>query len=96
MHALFVFVLLALSLGIVVKTVDAVLPLKLDGVLAGLKPAGLAILLAWGLNYNVFAAFGMHVRWPWEGPVMTGFALMAGAAALKQIAKHLPFSCCHK
>lgn len=89
MYAFVVFVGLALALAVVGEVLDEVLPVKAPKALTTTLSVGIAILVAWGLDWSVFRAFGQPLRSPWMNPVATGIVLVGVGAAIRAIVGNL-------
>jgi hypothetical protein len=76
MYAFVVFVGLALALAVVSGVLDEILPVKAPKALTTTATVGVAILVAWALDYSVFRAFGQPLRAEWMNPVATGVVLV--------------------
>jgi hypothetical protein len=70
---------LGLGLGVAMEVIDEVVPLKTPKALTRTILAGLAMLVAWGLDYSAFTAFGQALRETWMHYVATGIVLVAVA-----------------
>ena len=77
MYPFVVLMALALSLAVVHRTLDELVPIKAPAALARTLTVVVAIGVAWVLNYSVFAAFGQDLRAAWMHPVATGLVLVA-------------------
>lgn len=77
MFAFVVLIALALSLAVVQRTLDEVVPVKAPAALTRTITLVIAIGVAWALDYSAFAAFGQDLRADWMHPVATGFVLVA-------------------
>ncbi|MDX1660036.1 MAG: hypothetical protein R3343_14555 [Nitriliruptorales bacterium] len=77
MYPFIVLIALALSLAVVHRTLDEVVPVKFPNALTRTLTVAIAIGVAWALDYSVFAAFGTDLRTEWMHPVMTGVVLVA-------------------
>jgi len=86
MYAFVVFVALALALAVVGDVLDEVLPVKAPKALGTTIAVGLAILIAWALDYSVFTAFGQPLRESWMNPVATGAVLVGAGEFLRAVA----------
>ena len=86
MYAFMVFAGLALAIAVIREVVDEVVPLKTPKALATTVSVGLAILVAWALNYSTFKAFGQPLRSQWMNPVATGAVLVGAGEFLRAIA----------
>src|SRR4051794_25219118 len=86
MYAFVVFVGLALALAVVSGVLDEVLPIKAPRALSTTMTVVVAILVAWGLDYSVFRAFGQDLRAEWMNPVATGVVLVGAGEFLRAIA----------
>jgi hypothetical protein len=92
MYAFVVFVGLALALAVVAEVLDEVLPVKAPKALTTTLSVGVAILIAWALDWSVFSAFGQPLRAAWMNPVATGVVLVGMGAALRAIVSNLGVS----
>ncbi len=77
MYAFLILIALALSLAVVQRTLDELLPIKSPAALTRTITVLVAIGVAWLLGYSVFVAFGQDLRAGWMHPVATGLALVA-------------------
>lgn len=77
MYPFVVLMALALSLAVVHRTLDELVPIKAPAALTRTITVIVAIGVAWVLNYSVFAAFGQDLRAVWMHPVATGLVLVA-------------------
>lgn len=77
MYPFVVLMALALSLAIVHRTLDELVPIKAPAALTRTITVVVAIGIAWVLNYSVFAAFSQDLRTAWMHPVATGLVLVA-------------------
>jgi hypothetical protein len=92
MYAFVVFVGLALALAVVGEVLDEVLPVKAPKALTTTLSVGVAILVAWALDWSVFRAFGQPLREAWMNPVATGVVLVGMGAAIRAIVGNLGLS----
>jgi hypothetical protein len=92
MYAFVVFVGLALALAVVAEVLDEVLPVKAPKALTTTLSVGIAILVAWALDYSVFRAFGQPLRADWMNPVATGVVLVGMGEAIRAFVSHLGLS----
>jgi hypothetical protein len=86
-YAFVILLGLGLGLGVAMEVIDELVPLKTPKALTRTILAGLATLVAWGLDYSVFTAFGQELREPWMHFVASGIVLVAVAdlaTALKE------------
>lgn len=90
MYAVFVFLVLACSLGLIARSLDELTGSRLPKIMATTTAVALAIGLAWVAEYSVFEAFGQSLREAWMHPVLTGFALVAGAEVFTRLLDALP------
>lgn len=79
MYAFVILLGLGLGLGVAMEVIDEVVPLKTPKALTRTIFAGIAMLVAWGLDYSVFEAFGQTLRESWQHYVATGIVLVAVA-----------------
>lgn len=79
MYAFVILLGLGLGLGVAMEVVDELVPLKTPKALTRTILAGIATLVAWGLDYSVFEAFGQALREQWMHYVATGIVLVAVA-----------------
>ena len=86
MYAFVVFVGLALALAVVGEVLDEVLPVKTPKALTTALAVGVAILVAWALDYSVFRAFGQPLRADWMNPVATGVVLVGMGEFIRAVA----------
>ncbi len=77
MYAFVVLIALALSLAVVQRSFDELVPIQVPAALTRTITVLVAIGLAWLLDYSVFAAFGQDLRAAWMHPVATGLVLVA-------------------
>lgn len=77
MYAFTVLIALALSLAVVQRSLDELVPLKVPNALTRTITVVIAIGVAWALDYSMFAAFGQELRAAWMHPVATGLVLVA-------------------
>jgi galactitol-specific phosphotransferase system IIC component len=89
MYAFIVFVGLALALAVVGGVLDEVLPVKAPKALTTTLSVGIAILVAWTLDYSVFRAFGQPLRADWMNPVATGVVLVGMGEAIRAFVGNL-------
>jgi hypothetical protein len=89
MYAFVVFVGLALALAVVGGVLDEVLPVKAPKALTTTVTVGVAILVAWALDYSVFRAFGQPLRADWMNPVATGVVLVGMGEAIRAVIGNL-------
>ena len=89
MYAFVVFVGLALALAVVGGVLDEVLPVKAPKALTTTVTVGVAILVAWALDYSVFRAFGQPLRADWMNPVATGVVLVGMGEAIRAVLGNL-------
>jgi len=89
MYAFVVFVGLALALAVVSGVLDEILPIKAPRALSTTVTVGVAILVAWALDYSVFRAFGQDLRADWMNPVATGVVLVGAGEFLRALAANL-------
>jgi hypothetical protein len=92
MYAFVVFVGLALALAVVGEVLDEVLPVKAPKALTTTLSVGVAILVAWALDWSVFRAFGQPLREAWMNPVATGVVLVGMGTAIRAIVGNLGLS----
>jgi hypothetical protein len=78
-YAFVILLGLGLGLGVAMEVVDELVPLKTPKALTRTIFAGIATLVAWGLGYSVFEAFGQPLREAWMHHVATGIVLVAVA-----------------
>jgi hypothetical protein len=89
MYAFVVFVGLALALAVVSDVLGEVLPVKLPKALSHTITVGVAILVAWALDYSVFRSFGQPLRAAWMNPVATGVVLVGMGEAVRALLSNL-------
>jgi hypothetical protein len=89
MYAFVVFAGLALALAVVGEVLNEVLPVKAPKALATTLSVGVAILVAWALNYSVFRAFGQPLRESWMNPVATGIVLVGMSEFIRSVVNNL-------
>jgi hypothetical protein len=92
MYAFVVFVGLALALAVVGEVLDEVLPVKAPKALTTTLSVGVAILVAWALDWSVFRSFGQPLREAWMNPVATGVVLVGMGTAIRAIVGNLGLS----
>jgi hypothetical protein len=92
MYAFVVLVGLALALAVIGEVLNEILPVKAPKALATTVTVGIAILVAWALDYSVFTAFGQDLRAAWMHPVATGVVLVGAGEFLRAIAGSLGFT----
>jgi galactitol-specific phosphotransferase system IIC component len=92
MYAFVVFVGLALALAVVGEVLGEVLPVKFPKALTTTLSVGIAILVAWALDYSVFRAFGQDLRSEWMNPVATGVVLVGMGEAIRAFVGNLGIS----
>jgi hypothetical protein len=78
-YAFVILLGLGLGLGVAMEVIDELVPLKTPKALTRTIFAGIAMLVAWGLDYSVFEAFGQTLRESWQHYVATGIVLVAVA-----------------
>lgn len=89
MYAFVVFAGLALALAVVGEVLNELLPVKAPKALSHSINVGVAILVAWALNYSVFRAFGQPLRSEWMNPVATGVVLVGMGEAIRAVLANL-------
>ena len=77
MYAFVILIALALSLVVVQRTLDELVPIKAPAALTRTITVIVAIGVAWLLDYSAFASFGQTLRADWMHPVATGLVLVA-------------------
>jgi len=92
MYAFVVFVGLALALAVIGEVLDELLPVKAPKALTTTVTVGVAILVAWALDYSVFRAFGQPLRADWMNPVATGVVLVGMGEAIRAVLSNLGIS----
>jgi hypothetical protein len=92
MYAFVVFVGLALALAVVGEVLGEVLPVKFPKALTTTLSVGVAILVAWALDYSVFRAFGQGLRSDWMNPVATGVVLVGMGEAIRAFLSNVGLS----
>jgi hypothetical protein len=92
MYAFVVFVGLALALAVVGEVLNEVLPVKAPKALTTTLSVGIAILVAWALDYSVFRAFGQTLRADWMNPVATGIVLVGMGEAIRAFLSNVGLS----
>lgn len=85
MYAFVILLGLGLGLGVAMEVVDELVPLKTPKALTRTVGAVIATLVAWGLDYSVFSAFGQPLREQWMHYVATGIVLVAVADIATQL-----------
>jgi hypothetical protein len=86
MYAFVVLVGLSLALAVVGDVLNEVLPVKAPKALTHTLAVGIAILVAWALDYSVFRAFGQPLRDSWMNPVATGVVLVGAGEFIRAVA----------
>ena len=86
MYAFVILLGLGLGLGVAMEVIDELVPLKTPKALTRTVFAGLAMLVTWGLDYSVFAAFGQALRESWMHYVATGIVLVGFADVCREFA----------
>ena len=89
MYAFVVFVGLALALAVIGEVLDELLPVKAPKALTTTVTVGVAILVAWALDYSVFRAFGQTLRSDWMNPVATGVVLVGMGEFIRAVVGNL-------
>jgi hypothetical protein len=89
MYAFVVFAGLALALAVVGEVLNEILPVKTPKALTTSVAVGVAILVAWALDYSVFTAFGQTLRAEWMNPVATGVVLVGMGEFLRAVISNL-------
>jgi hypothetical protein len=89
MYAFVVFVGLALALAVIGEVLDEILPVKAPKALTTTVTVGVAILVAWALDYSVFRAFGQPLRADWMNPVATGVVLVGMGEFIRAVVSNL-------
>jgi hypothetical protein len=89
MYAFVVFVGLALALAVVWEVLNEILPVKAPRALTTTVTVGVAILVAWALDYSVFRAFGQPLRADWMNPVATGVVLVGMGEFIRAVIGNL-------
>ncbi|MDX6286060.1 MAG: hypothetical protein QOG53_1545 [Frankiales bacterium] len=89
MHALMVFVVLALGLAVLADVLNEVIPVKVPDALRHTSTVLVAIGVCWALDYSVFEQFGQSLRTSWLNPVATGIALIGSAEFLRALVGNL-------
>jgi hypothetical protein len=84
-YAFVILLGLGLGLGVAMEVIDELVPLKTPKALTRTIFAGIAMLVAWGLDYSVFAAFGQALRETWMHYVATGIVLVAVADLTREL-----------
>jgi len=85
MYPFIVLIALALSLAVVHRTLDELVPIKAPAALARTITLFISIGLVWAIDYSVFAAFGQTLRADWMHPVVTGLVLVAFGEFLRSV-----------
>ena len=85
MYHLLILIALALALSVIGDIVNEIVPVKTPKALTHTLTAGIAMLIAWGLDYSVFTSFGQSVRYDWMNPVFTGVVLVAVGQFVRQL-----------
>lgn len=89
MYAFVVFAGLALALAVVGEVLNEILPVKTPKALTTSVSVGVAILVAWALDYSVFRAFGQTLRSEWMNPVATGVVLVGMGEFIRALASNM-------
>ena len=89
MYAFVVFAGLALALAVVGDVLNEILPVKTPKALTHSVSVGVAILVAWALDYSVFTAFGQDLRAEWMNPVATGVVLVGMGEFIRAVVGNL-------
>ena len=89
MYAFVVFVGLALALAVIGEVLNELLPVKAPKALTTTVTVGVAILVAWALDYSVFRAFGQTLRSEWMNPVATGVVLVGMGEFIRAVVGNL-------
>ena len=79
MYAFVILLGLGHGRGVALEVIDELVPIKTPKALTRTVFAGIAMLVAWGLDYSVFEAFGQTLRETWMHYVATGIVLVAVA-----------------
>ena len=85
MYAFVILLGLGLGLGVAMEVMNEIVPVKTPKALTRTVFAAIAMLVAWGLDYSVFTAFGQELRESWQHYVASGIVLVAVA----DLATHL-------
>ena len=89
MYAFVVFAGLALALAVVGEVLNEILPVKTPKALTHTVSVGVAMLVAWALDYSVFTAFGQTLRADWMNPVATGVVLVGMGEFIRAVVGNL-------
>jgi len=89
MYAFVVFAGLALALAVIGEVLNELLPVKAPKALTTTVTVGVAILVAWALDYSVFRAFGQTLRSDWMNPVATGVVLVGMGEFIRAVVGNL-------
>ena len=89
MYAFVVFAGLALALAVVGDVLNEILPVKTPKALTHTVSVGVAMLVAWALDYSVFTAFGQTLRADWMNPVATGVVLVGMGEFIRAVVGNL-------
>lgn len=89
MYAFVILLGLGLGLGVAMEVIDELVPLKTPKALTRTVGAALATLVAWGLGYSVFEAFGQPLREAWMHHVATGIVLVAVADIARELKSYV-------
>jgi hypothetical protein len=89
MYAFVVFAGLALALAVVGDVLNEILPVKTPKALTHTVSVGVAMLVAWALDYSVFTAFGQALRADWMNPVATGVVLVGMGEFIRAVVGNL-------
>lgn len=85
MYAFVILLGLGLGLGVAMEVIDELVPLKTPKAVTRTVAAAIAVLVAWGLDYSVFSAFGQELRAQWMHYVATGIVLVAVADLTREL-----------
>lgn len=89
MYAFAILIALALSLAVVQRTLDELVPIEVPTALTRTITVVVAVGIAWLLDYSVFVAFGQDLRAAWMHPVATGLVLVAFGEFVRSVVNAL-------
>ena len=89
MYAFVILLGLGLGLGVAMEVVDELVPLKTPKALTRTILAAIAMVVAWGLDYSVFEAFGQPLREAWMHYVASGIVLVAVADIARELKSYV-------
>jgi hypothetical protein len=74
---------------VVGDVLNEILPVKTPKALTHTVSVGVAMLVAWALDYSVFTAFGQALRADWMNPVATGVVLVGMGEFIRAVVGNL-------